>query len=105
MTHHDDEASETRPFASPPCYAHELEREPLAGAELIAFLNSLLEGERAGARGLNDLAKRTAVASLGTVLLDVAATRTLCVMLSAHPASRWHSQRRDQGVLRQADGP
>lgn len=51
-----DESDTDEPVevASPVCYAHEFEQvvPPLAAAELIAFLNVLLESERAGARVL-----------------------------------------------------
>jgi len=76
--------SKTQSPASPPCYRHELEQPTLEGAELIAWLNELLEGERAGAQGLSDLAKRHAepVASL---LRDVARDEgRFCVMLRRH---------------------
>ena len=53
---HDDEV---RPYASPVCYAHEFETDPMPIAEVVNFLNTLLEGERAGAQGLIDMAKTT----------------------------------------------
>jgi hypothetical protein len=43
-------------YASPPCYAHEVDPayfsapQPIGREELIAFLNTLLEAERAGAK-------------------------------------------------------
>ena len=79
---HDDEI---RPYASPVCYAHEFELNPLPTAEVITFLNGLLEGERAGAQGLVDMAKTTRDANLEQLLLDVARDEgRYCVMLRAH---------------------
>jgi len=79
---HDDEI---RPHASPVCYAHEFELNPLPTTEVIGFLNGLLEGERAGAQGLIDMAKKTADAALEQLLLDVARDEgRYCVMLRSH---------------------
>ena len=81
----DDHDDEVRPYASPVCYAHEFEINPLPVAELIAFLNNLLEGERAGAQGLIDMAKKTVDAQLKKLLLDVARDEgRYCVMLRSH---------------------
>ena len=38
MATHDHD--EVRPYASPVCYAHEFETNPLSKAEVIAFLNA-----------------------------------------------------------------
>jgi len=62
MATHDHD--EVRPYASPVCYAHEFETNPLQTAEVIAFLNGLLEGERAGAQGLVDMSKTCSDAAL-----------------------------------------
>jgi hypothetical protein len=76
--------TDANPPASPPCYRHELDRPPLEGAELIDWLNELLEGERAGAQGLSDLAKRHAE-PIATLLRDVARDEgRFCVMLRRH---------------------
>jgi len=84
MTAHDRD-DEPRPYASPVCYAHEFEEPPLSAAEIIALLNSLLEGERAGAQGLNDLAKTARDPALAQLLLDVARDEgRYCVMLRSH---------------------
>jgi rubrerythrin len=73
------------PVASPPCYAHELVPEPLSTAAIVDFLNALLEGERAGAQGLNDMAKRTTRADLRDLLPAVARDEgRYCVMLRGH---------------------
>jgi nitronate monooxygenase len=83
MTIRDDD--EVRPYASPVCYAHEFETNPLPTADVIAFLNTLLEGERAGAQGLVDMAKTTRDANLEQLLLDVARDEgRYCVMLRSH---------------------
>jgi hypothetical protein len=53
------EDEEPREYASSPCLAHEFEELPISSMSndaLAARLNELLEGERAGARGLLDLA-------------------------------------------------
>jgi hypothetical protein len=79
---HDDEV---RPYASPVCYAHEFETDPLPIGEVVNFLNTLLEGERAGAQGLIDMAKTTADAKLKQLLIDVARDEgRYCVMLRSH---------------------
>jgi hypothetical protein len=54
MSQHEDEF---RDYASPPCLQHELDEAGVTGMDreaVIAELNALLEGERAGARGLRD---------------------------------------------------
>ncbi len=73
---------EVRPYASPVCYAHEFELDPLPRTDAVAFLNGLLEGERAGAQGLVDMAKQTADAELQRLLHEVARDEgRYCVML------------------------
>lgn len=69
--------------ASSPCAMHEFEDyEPQA---LIALLNDLIEGERAGARGLLEMAAAPEHADLETLLRDVAEDEArFCVMLSHH---------------------
>ena len=75
---------EIRPYASPVCYAHEFELDPLPTTEIVAFLNSLLEGERAGAQGLSDMARQTSDPALQQLLLEVARDEgRYCVMLRA----------------------
>jgi len=76
---------ETRHPASPPCYAHELAPEPMSVDEAIAFMNNLLEGERAGAQGLAAMAKQVGETALHALLLDVARDEgRYCVMLRGH---------------------
>jgi rubrerythrin len=80
-----DRDDEPRPYASPVCYAHEFEQPPMTNDEIIALLNTLLEGERAGAQGLNDLAKACRAPSLAQLLRDVARDEgRYCVMLRSH---------------------
>jgi hypothetical protein len=76
---------EPRPYASPPCYAHELAADALTDAEIVTYLNGLLEGERAGARGLTDMARGTRDAALAELLRSVARDEgRYCVMLRTH---------------------
>jgi rubrerythrin len=76
---------EIRPPASPVCYAAELAPEPMSTTEAIAFLNNLLEGERAGAQGLAAMAKHVGDGPVNALLLDVARDEgRYCVMLRAH---------------------
>jgi len=65
------DSDEIRPPSSPVCHAEEAEANPLATDEMVALLNELLEGERAGAQGLVKLAERQASAPLAELLLDV----------------------------------
>lgn len=52
----DTDPNETAGYSSPPCYAHEVDPnyfmppQPMPAEEVIAFLNTLLEAERAGAK-------------------------------------------------------
>jgi hypothetical protein len=83
MATHDDD--EIRRYASPVCYAHEFEINPLQNSETVAFLNGLLEGERAGAQGLTAMSKTCTDAALKQLLLDVARDEgRYCVMLRSH---------------------
>lgn len=69
--------------ASSPCAMHEFEDyEP---ATLVPLLNELIEGERAGARGLLEMAKVPEYTDLEALLRDVAADEArFCAMLSHH---------------------
>ena len=80
-----DDHDKVRPYASPVCYAHEFETNPLHNTEVVAFLNGLLEGERAGAQGLIDMSKTCNDAALKQLLIDVARDEgRYCVMLRSH---------------------
>jgi hypothetical protein len=77
--------SEPRPCASPPCFAHELVPEPMTHTEVMAFLNELLESERAGARGVTDMAKQDFAAGMAPLLREVAKDEGFfCRMLLGH---------------------
>ena len=90
----------TRHPASPPCYAHELAPEPMATSEVLAFLNNLLEGERAGAQGLAAMAKQVADGALNALLLDVARDEgRYCVMLRSHIDRLGGDASRETGVF------
>ena len=75
-------------YASPPCFMHELDPEYLGymGAkETIALLNTLLEGERAGSRGLAAMAGQTAGSAGYAILHHIAQDEArFCAMLTRH---------------------
>jgi hypothetical protein len=78
------DSDEIRPPSSPVCYADEPAANPLAAEEIVALLNELLEGERAGAQGLVRLAERQASPPLAELLREVARDEgRFCVMLNA----------------------
>ena len=90
---------QTRPPASPVCYAHEL-AEPMSTTEAIAFLNNLLEGERAGAQGLTAMAKPVTEEALRALLLDVGRDEgRYCVMLHRHIERLGGDASRETGVF------
>ena len=92
---------EIRPYASPPCYQHELEAVPELTAEEIATrLNVLLEGERAGARGLIDMKGESDDPALVELLDAVARDEArFCAMLGHHLARLGHTPSRKTGVF------
>lgn len=75
-------------YASPPCSLHELDPSYLGymtGGELIALLNELLEGERAGARLLADMGRAARDPGEGATFRDVAMDEArFCAMLTRH---------------------
>lgn len=77
-----------REYASPACSRHEFEGAGPAyfnRAELLALLNELLEGERAGARGLIEMQHDCSGPELGKLLHQVARDEArFCAMLGAH---------------------
>jgi 5-formyltetrahydrofolate cyclo-ligase len=82
-------AHETAPaYASPACLMHEVEPGYLGyldTAETVALLNRLLEGERAGARGLAEISRDGAPGR--AVLSDIADDEGLsCAILARHIA-------------------
>jgi len=74
---------EPRPPSSPVCYADEAEAQWLSDGEIVALLNDLLEGERAGAQGLTTLAARQPPGELADLLREVARDEgRFCAMLN-----------------------
>jgi len=81
MTTQNDE----RMPASSPCYADEMRTEQYGSSELLSLLNELLESERAGARGLNELSKRPYPPEMVSLLQSLAQDEgRFCVMLRGH---------------------
>jgi 5-formyltetrahydrofolate cyclo-ligase len=81
---HEDVSS----YASPPCFMHELDPEYLgfsSTADTIALLNQLLEGERAGARAVSEMAKLAADVPDRATLREIAMDEArFCAMLTRH---------------------
>ncbi len=73
-------------YASPPCYMHEVEYlRDMSAAEVLRFLNDLLEGERAGAQGIAELSAHASVAAAKIALKEVARDEgRYCGMLTRH---------------------
>ncbi|MGE0625594.1 MAG: DUF6306 domain-containing protein [Pseudomonadales bacterium] len=97
---HQDERDH-RPYASPPCSQHEFDAAPALSLEEIAGrLNELLEGERAGARGLIDMKAASGDAAL-TELLDAVARdeARFCAMLGHHLERLGYTPSRKTGVF------
>lgn len=82
-----NDEDEFRDYASPPCLQHELEGA-FAGMDrehVVERLNLLLEGERAGARGLRDTREAFGGGEMGTVLEEVGRDEArFCAMLTRH---------------------
>jgi hypothetical protein len=78
------DTDEIRPPSSPVCYGDDPEANPLGVDEILALLNELLEGERAGAQGLVRLAERQTSPRLAELLRAVGRDEgRFCVMLNA----------------------
>ena len=90
--------TESRPPASSPCAMHEFDDyEPAA---LVGLLNELIEGERAGARGLLEMARMPEHAGLESLLREVAADEArFCAMLSHHVERLGGQPSRPTGVF------
>lgn len=75
-------------YASPPCFMHEVDPAYsgyLTGGELLALLNQLLEAERAGARGVMEMAQAAGGVAIVSTLRDIAADEArFCAMLNRH---------------------
>ena len=75
-------------YASPPCFMHELDPSYLgylSRTEVLAFLNTLLEGERAGARGAGKMSQTASDTGVGATLRRIAHDEArFCAMLALH---------------------
>jgi len=75
-------------FASPPCFMHELEASYMGYfnyTEIMGLLNELLEGERAGARGVREMAAEADDPEARSALRAVARDEArFCAMLTNH---------------------
>lgn len=79
----DDSKDGHRDSASPPCYQHQFD-----DTALIAALNTLVENERAGARGLIEMRAACRDPLLAELLDDVARDEArFCAMLARHVES------------------
>ena len=84
----DNDRAERREYASSPCSLNEASPSYsgfLNKHELIELLNSLLAGERAGARGLSDMVDDVEDTRLKELLMSIARDEArCCAMLSRH---------------------
>lgn len=82
------EAEPAQGFASPPCFLHEVDpayQGHLGQGETVAFLNELLEAERAGAKGVALRARAAGDTALQQALRAVAQDEArFCAMLAGH---------------------
>lgn len=82
-------ASKPPGFASPPCMLHEVDPTYLgylSEEETIAFLNELLEAERAGAAGVGEMAAPKEAAHRPLLQAVAADEARFCAMLTRHIA-------------------
>ncbi|MGH6946868.1 MAG: DUF6306 domain-containing protein [Kiloniellales bacterium] len=83
-----ERSGEPGTYASPPCFMHELDPShfgQMSSSEMLTLLNSLLEAERAGARGVGEISKRATSAESHSLLQSVAKDEaTFCAMLTRH---------------------
>lgn len=90
-------------YASSPCLAGELDAEGrvrLCEREVIDLLNQLVEGERAGTRGLIDMDTEVDDPELRQLLGDVAKDEArFCAMLSHHVTRLGGTPSRATGVF------
>jgi hypothetical protein len=89
-------------LASPTCYQAELDASAptMERAELIALLNTLIEGERAGARALSGMQSEVADPAGASLLHDVAKDEgRFCAMLSHHVERLGGQPSRKTGVF------
>lgn len=77
-----------RGYASPPCFMHQLDPSYLgysSRTDTLALLNELLEGERAGARGVGEMGRQAAGEQARTALFEIARDEArFCAMLIRH---------------------
>ncbi|MGH7004376.1 MAG: DUF6306 domain-containing protein, partial [Alphaproteobacteria bacterium] len=92
-----EEDEGTGTFASPPCFMHEFEANyrVMSKADILALLNRLLEGERAGVQATVEMSAAAREPATRAALKDVAIDEArYCAMLMRHiarlggPASR-----------------
>ncbi len=91
-----------RGYASPPCLQHEMEGAfaDMDRDAVVVELNRLLEGERAGARGLRDTVGRFVDADLATLLRSVGRDEArYCAMLTSHIERLGGTPSRETGVF------
>jgi hypothetical protein len=96
-----DDEKPLRGYASPPCLQHELEGAfgGMDRESVVAQLNVLLEGERAGARGLRDTAA-SFDGELAGVMGDVGRDEArFCAMLTRHIERLGATSSRATGVF------
>lgn len=87
-------------FASSPCYAHETAMPLVPVDELLAWLNTLVEAERAGTRGLIVMRDACADARVRNVFDDIARDEArFCAMLSHHVTRLGGTPSRATGVF------
>lgn len=84
----DEDANSRSSYASPPCFMHELDPSYLGyfgRDELLELLNVLLEGERAGARGISEMSKSVTDPETSAILRDIANDEgRFCSTLASH---------------------
>ncbi|MPY68610.1 MAG: hypothetical protein GEU92_00835 [Alphaproteobacteria bacterium] len=89
--------NEGGPAASSPSFASSCFRD-----EVLSFLNELLEGERAGAKGVGEMSKRLAPSDIQMTLRDIARDEArFCLMLTRHIERLGAQPRRDVGAFYQ----
>lgn len=77
-----------RTYSSPPCFMHDVDPTYsgyLSNSDILELLNTLLEAERAGARGVGAMSREPANATVQPLLAEVAHDEArFCGMLSEH---------------------
>ncbi len=100
MSKENEERSAPRAYASAPCYAHEFEQPPLTREEILAFLDELIESERAGAVGILEMARHASGEASTTLLHEVGEDEArFCAMLSRHAKRLGGDPSRATGVF------